>query len=151
MIDTVFYRKMTVADVDGVLKIEEEAFSLPWTRDAFVQEMTTNLHAYYIVAEDHQRQIVGFCGMWMIIDESHITNVAVAEQVKGQGIGEGLMREAIRVAREHEVVLMSLEVRVSNTIAQNLYRKLDFQNGGIRKGYYTDNQENALVMWVEFK
>lgn len=151
MIDTVFYRKMTVADVDGVLKVEEEAFSLPWTRDAFVQEMTTNLHAYYIVAENDQGQIVGFCGMWMIIDESHITNVAVAEQVKGQGIGEGLMREAIRVAREHEVVLMSLEVRVSNTIAQNLYRKLDFQNGGIRKGYYTDNQENALVMWVEFK
>jgi ribosomal-protein-alanine N-acetyltransferase len=151
MIDTVFYRKMTVADIDGVLKIEEEAFSLPWTRDAFVQEMTTNLHAYYIVAENDQGQIVGFCGMWMIIDESHITNVAVAEHVKGQGIGEGLMREAIRVAREHEVVLMSLEVRVSNTIAQNLYRKLDFQNGGIRKGYYTDNQENALVMWVEFK
>lgn len=151
MIDTVLYRKMTVADIDGVLKIEEEAFSLPWTRDAFVQEMTTNLHAYYIVAENDQRQIVGFCGMWMIIDESHITNVAVAEQVKGQGIGEGLMREAIRVAREHEVVLMSLEVRVSNTIAQNLYRKLDFKNGGIRKGYYTDNQENALVMWVEFK
>ncbi len=151
MIDTVFYRKMTVADVDSVLKIEEEAFSLPWTRDSFVQEMTTNLHAYYIVAENDHGQIVGFCGMWMIIDESHITNVAVAEQVKGQGIGEGLMREAIRVAREHEVVLMSLEVRVSNTIAQNLYRKLDFQNGGIRKGYYTDNQENALVMWVEFK
>jgi [ribosomal protein S18]-alanine N-acetyltransferase len=151
MIDTVFYRKMTVADIDGVLKIEEEAFSLPWTRDAFVQEMTTNLHAYYLVAENDHGQIVGFCGMWMIIDESHITNVAVAEQVKGQGIGEGLMREAIRVAREHEVVLMSLEVRVSNTIAQNLYRKLDFQNGGIRKGYYSDNQENALVMWVEFK
>lgn len=151
MIDTVFYRRMTVADIDGVLKIEEEAFSLPWTRDAFVQEMTNNLHAYYIVAENDQGQIVGFCGMWMIIDESHITNVAVAEQVKGQGIGEGLMREAIRVAREHEVVLMSLEVRVSNTIAQNLYRKLDFQNGGIRKGYYSDNQENALVMWVEFK
>ncbi len=113
--------------------------------------MTTNLHAYYIVAENELGQIVGFCGMWMIIDESHITNVAVAEQAKGQGIGEGLMREAIRDAREHEVVLMSLEVRVSNMIAQNLYRKLDFQNGGIRKGYYTDNQENALVMWVKFK
>jgi ribosomal-protein-alanine N-acetyltransferase len=151
MIDTVFYRKMTVADIDSVLKIEEEAFSLPWTRDAFVQEMTTNLHAYYVVAENDVGQIIGFCGMWMVVDESHITNVAVAEEFKGQGIGEGLMREAIRVAKEHEIVLMTLEARVSNTIAQNLYRKLDFQNGGIRKGYYTDNQENALVMWVEFK
>jgi ribosomal-protein-alanine N-acetyltransferase len=151
MSESVSYRKMTVADIDGVLKIEQEAFSLPWTRDAFVQEMTTNLHAYYLVAEDQSQQIVGFCGMWLVMDESHITNVAVTEQVKGQGIGEGLMREAIRVAKEHGAVLMTLEVRVSNTIAQNLYRKLDFQNGGIRKGYYSDNLEDALVMWVEFK
>ena len=151
MSESVSYRKMTVADIDGVLKIEQEAFSLPWTRDAFVQEMTTNLHAYYLVAEDQSQQIVGFCGMWLVMDESHITNVAVTEQVKGQGIGEGLMREAIRVAKENGAVLMTLEVRVSNTIAQNLYRKLDFQNGGIRKGYYSDNLEDALVMWVEFK
>ncbi|WP_075620368.1 ribosomal protein S18-alanine N-acetyltransferase [Paenisporosarcina indica] len=151
MIDTITYRKMTVDDIDGVLKIEEEAFSLPWTKDAFMQEMTTNLHAYYVVAENDAHQIVGFCGMWLVIDESHITNVAVTEYVKGQGIGEGLMREAIRVAKEHGVVLMTLEVRVSNKIAQNLYRKLDFQNGGIRKGYYSDNLEDALVMWVEFK
>ncbi|EPD50149.1 ribosomal protein S18-alanine N-acetyltransferase [Paenisporosarcina sp. FSL H8-0542] len=151
MSESVSYRKMTFDDIDGVLRIEHEAFSQPWTRDAFVQEMTTNLHAYYLIAEDEDQQIVGFCGMWLVMDESHITNVAVTEHVKGQGIGEGLMREAIRVAKEHGVVLMTLEVRVSNTIAQNLYRKLDFQNGGIRKGYYSDNHEDALVMWVEFK
>lgn len=151
MNDMITYRKMTEADIDGVLKIEQEAFSLPWTRDAFVQEMTTNLHAYYVVAENSEGKIVGFCGMWIVVDESHITNVAVTEQLKGQGIGEGLMREAIRVSKESGVVLMTLEARVSNTVAQNLYRKLDFQNGGIRKGYYTDNQENALVMWVKFK
>ena len=151
MSNPISYRKMTAADIDGVLKIEQESFSLPWTRDAFVQEMTTNLHANYIVAEDQDQRIVGFCGMWLVMDESHITNVAVTEQVKGQGIGKGLMREAIRVAKEHGAVLMTLEVRVSNTIAQNLYRKLDFQNGGIRKGYYSDNLEDALVMWVEFK
>lgn len=151
MIDTITYRKMTIDDIDGVLKIEEEAFSLPWTKDAFMQEMTTNLHAYYVVAENEAHQIVGFCGMWIVMDESHITNVAVTEHVKGQGIGEGLMREAIRVSKEHGVVLMTLEVRVSNTIAQNLYRKLDFQNGGIRKGYYSDNLEDGLVMWVKFK
>lgn len=151
MTNSISYRKMTVEDIDAVLKIEQEAFSLPWTYDAFVQEMTTNLHAYYVVAETNDKQIVGFCGMWLVIDESHITNVAVTEKVKGQGIGEGLMREAIRVSKEHEVVVMTLEVRVNNTIAQNLYRKLDFQNGGIRRGYYTDTNEDALVMWVEFK
>lgn len=151
MNDSITYRKMTVADIDGVLRVEKEAFSLPWTRDAFLQEMTTNLHAYYVVAQNSFEEIVGFCGMWLVMDECHITNVAVTEKSRGNKIGEGLMREAIRVSKEHEVVLMTLEVRVSNTIAQNLYRKLDFKNGGIRKGYYTDNLEDALVMWVKYK
>lgn len=145
------YRKMVEQDIEGVLKIEEESFSLPWTRDSFIHEMTSNLHAYYVVALDSEEEIIGFCGMWLVVDESHITNVAVTEKAKGQGVGEALMREAIRIALENEVVLMTLEVRVSNVIAQNLYRKLGFQNGGIRRNYYTDNQEDALVMWVEFK
>jgi ribosomal-protein-alanine N-acetyltransferase len=144
------YRKMVEDDINGVLKIEEEAFSLPWTRDSFIYEMRNNLHAYYVVALDEE-EIIGYCGMWLVIDESHITNVAVTEKVKGRGIGEALMRESIRIALENEVVLMTLEVRVSNVIAQNLYRKLGFQNGGIRRNYYSDNQEDALVMWVEFK
>ena len=83
-----------------------------------------------------------------MIDAAQITNVAVVESVRGQGIGEGLMREAMRVAKEANMDVMSLEVRVTNTVAQNLYRKLGFKDGGIRKGYYTDNQEDALVMWV---
>ncbi|MFX3673334.1 MAG: ribosomal protein S18-alanine N-acetyltransferase [Paenisporosarcina sp.] len=145
------YRKMVEDDIEGVLKIEEEAFSLPWTRDAFIHEMRDNLHAYYVVALNSEEEIVGYCGMWLVMDESHITNVAVTEKAKGQGIGEALMRESIRIALENEVVLMTLEVRVSNVIAQNLYRKLGFQNGGIRRNYYSDNQEDALVMWVEFK
>lgn len=144
------YRKMVEDDIDGVLKIEEEAFSLPWTRDSFINEMRNNLHAYYVVALNEE-EIIGYCGMWLVMDESHVTNVAVTEKVKGRGIGEALMRESIRIALENEVVLMTLEVRVSNVIAQNLYRKLGFQNGGIRRNYYSDNQEDALVMWVEFK
>lgn len=144
------YRKMVEDDIDGVLRIEEEAFSLPWTRDSFIHEMRNNLHAYYVVALNEE-EIIGYCGMWLVMDESHITNVAVTEKVKGRGIGEALMRESIRIALENKVVLMTLEVRVSNEIAQNLYRKLGFQNGGIRRNYYSDNQEDALVMWVEFK
>lgn len=144
------YRKMTLDDIDQVLKIEEEAFTLPWTREAFEHEMTTNLYSYYIVAETEEKEIVGYCGMWIVLDESHITNVAVSERMRGYKIGEGLMREAFRIVQEQEVVLMTLEVRVSNDIAKNLYYKLGFQDGGIRKNYYTDTQEDALVMWVEF-
>ncbi|MEK3976704.1 MULTISPECIES: ribosomal protein S18-alanine N-acetyltransferase [unclassified Psychrobacillus] len=148
---TITYRKMTIEDIDQVLLIEEEAFTLPWTREAFEHEMSTNLYSYYLVAETEEKDIVGYCGMWIVMDESHITNVAVAERMRGHKIGEGLMREAIRVVKEQKVVLMTLEVRVSNIVAKNLYYKLGFQDGGIRKNYYTDTQEDALVMWVEFK
>lgn len=142
------YRKMTARDVEDVHKIEVEAFPTPWTLDAFHYEMRENQFAYYVVAEDETGEIVGFCGMWIVVDSAQITNVAVLEKCRGLGIGEGLMREAIKAAKEHAVDVLSLEVRVSNVVAQNLYRKLGFQDGGIRKGYYQDNQEDALVMWV---
>lgn len=143
------YRKMTVDDVEAVHAIEVESFPTPWSLDSFHYEMRVNPYANYIVAEDETGAIVGYCGMWIVIDSAQITNVAVTKKARGQGIGEGLMREAMRVAKEQKAEMMSLEVRVSNTVAQNLYRKLGFQEGGIRKGYYTDNHEDALVMWVK--
>ena len=142
------YRKMTIADVEAVYAIEQATFPSPWTLDSFYYEMTENQFSHYLVAEDEQHTIVGFCGMWLVIDAAQITNVAVVDVVRGQGIGEGLMREAMHIAKAANMDVMSLEVRVTNTVAQNLYRKLDFQDGGIRKNYYTDNQEDALVMWV---
>ena len=144
----VHYRKMTIADVESVHEIELATFPTPWTIDPFYYEMTENQFSHYLVAEDETGKIIGFCGVWLVIDAAQITNVAVVESVRGQGIGEGLMREALRVSKEANMDVMSLEVRVTNTVAQNLYRKLGFQDGGIRKGYYTDNQEDALVMWV---
>ncbi|MEG0384653.1 MAG: ribosomal protein S18-alanine N-acetyltransferase [Solibacillus sp.] len=142
------YRKMTITDVEAVHAIEQATFPSPWTMDSFYYEMTENQFAHYLVAEDEQQTIIGFCGMWLVIDAAQITNVAVVDAVRGQGMGEGLMREAIHIAKEANMDVMSLEVRVTNTVAQNLYRKLGFQDGGIRKNYYTDNQEDALVMWV---
>ena len=89
---------------------------------------------------------IAVCGLSLILLKLPMWRLL--KNARGQGIGEGLMREAMRVAKEHNAETMSLEVRVSNIVAQNLYRKLGFQDGGIRKGYYTDNQEDALVMWV---
>ena len=142
------YRKMTIDDVKAVHAIELATFPTPWTLDSFYYEMTENQYAHYLIAEDEAGDIIGFCGIWLVIDAAQITNVAVVESVRGQGIGEALMREAMRIAKEATMDVMSLEVRVTNTVAQNLYRKLGFQDGGIRKGYYTDNREDALVMWV---
>ena len=141
------YRKMTPDDVEAVHDIELATFPTPWTLDSFHYEMRENQYAHYIVAED-ETGIVGFCGMWLVIDAAQITNVAVVERMRGQKIGEALMQEAMRIAREAGMDVMSLEVRVTNEVAQNLYRKLGFQDGGIRKSYYTDNGEDALVMWV---
>lgn len=143
-----YYREMVQEDIPAVVEIEVEAFPTPWTKEIFEHEMNGNNYAYYIVAEvDHT--VIGHCGMWIVLDECHITNVAVREHMRGNGIGEGLMREAIRFCEELDVRLMTLEVRVSNVTAQNLYRKLGFQDGGIRKKYYTDDNEDGLVMWVE--
>ena len=140
-------RQMTLEDVDGVYHVETEAFNNPWTREAFVNEMKNNHFATYFVAED-DGYIVGYCGMWLIIDEAHITNIAVLPNYRGYKIGETLLRKAMSYARLFHAIRMSLEVRVSNEIAQNLYRKLGFKNGGIRKSYYSDNLEDAIVMWV---
>ena len=142
------YRKMTLDDVQAVYKIELATFPTPWTLDSFYYEMNENQYAHYLVAESETGEIIGFCGIWLVIDAAQITNVAVVQSARGQGIGEALMRDAIRVAKEAKMDVMSLEVRVTNTVAQNLYRKLGFQDGGLRKDYYTDNQEDALVMWV---
>ncbi|GGE55909.1 ribosomal-protein-alanine acetyltransferase [Pullulanibacillus camelliae] len=140
-------RQMTLDDVDGVVYVEERSFSHPWTREAFENEMRTNQFATYFVAED-DGFIIGYCGQWLILDESHVTNIAVLPNYRGYKIGETLLKKAILYAKLGRAKRMSLEVRVSNEVAQNLYRKLGFQNGGIRKNYYTDNHEDALVMWV---
>lgn len=147
MATNVRYRKMTPTDVKAVHAIEVAVFAAPWTEESFHYEMNENQYASYVVAE-LDNEIIGFCGMWMVFGDVQITNVAVLEKARGLGIGEGLMQTAMATAKAHAMENMSLEVRVSNHVAQGLYRKLGFQDGGIRKGYYTDNQEDALVMWV---
>lgn len=140
-------RVMTLEDVDQVEKVEQVCFPTPWSREAFVNEVKHNQFATYFVAVD-QDQVIGYIGCWVVIDEANITNVAVLPEYRGQKVGEALLRTAMELARLKQAVRMSLEVRVSNFVAQNLYTKLGFKKGGIRKSYYTDNNEDAYVMWV---
>ncbi len=140
-------RFMTVEDLEAVMNIENQSFSIPWSRDAFLNEIEHNHLSTYLVAEDEE-QVVGYCGVWLVVDEAHITNVAVLPDYRGRGLGEGLMRKIMGISSEFGARTMTLEVRVSNAAAQHVYRKLGFQDGGIRKRYYSDNQEDALVMWV---
>jgi [ribosomal protein S18]-alanine N-acetyltransferase len=96
-----------------------------------------------------QEFITGFVGMWMMVDEIHIINLAVRESQRGKGIGEILLISSIEMAAQLRAALVTLEVRASNTVAQNLYTKYGFQQMGIRKGYYTDNKEDAWIMTTD--
>lgn len=140
-------RYMVQEDIDDVLIVENNSFATPWSRTAFVNEIVNNKFAHYLVLE-HKDEIIGYCGLWVIVDEAHITNIAIHPNFRGLKLGEQLLIHAIEVARTLGAIKMTLEVRVSNHIAQSLYGKLGFEPGGIRKNYYTDNQEDALVMWV---
>lgn len=142
------FRRMTIDDISGVLAVEHASFTLPWTQDAFRNEMTNNLFAKYIVMTAGER-IIGYAGMWTVLDEAHITNIAVHPEYRGQRLGEMLLQELVQLAHSFEMLRMTLEVRVSNHVAQRLYAKFGFTSQGVRKGYYSDNQEDALIMWSD--
>ena len=147
MVDSYVFRYMRDEDIDQVLEVEHASFTTPWSREAFYNEIHKNKFAVYIVLEDDNK-IIGYCGTWVVIDEAHVTNVAILPGYRGKKLGEALMNKLMSVSREMGARTMTLEVRVTNHVAQSLYRKLGFQNGGIRKNYYSDNQEDALIMWV---
>jgi len=147
MVDSYVFRYMKEEDIDQILEVEHASFATPWSREAFYNEIYNNKFAVYIVLEEDQK-IIGYVGAWVVIDEAHVTNVAILPEYRGRKLGEALLRKMMNVAKDMGARSMTLEVRVTNHVAQSLYRKLGFQNGGIRKNYYSDNQEDALVMWV---
>ena len=136
--------------LDRVAGLEKLCFSLPWSKEMFADELRSNI-AHYLVAIDDKENIVGYVGMWKILDEGHITNVAVSPNYRRQGIGEKLICELINNAKRLDLVMLTLEVRKSNIAAQNLYSKYAFKEVGIRKRYYSDTNEDALIMTLELK
>lgn len=139
-------RKMTIEDIDQVLEIEKSSFTTPWSRDAFVVEVTENMLAKYIVA-DYGGMVVGYGGIWLIIDEGHVTNIAVLKEYRGIGIGKEILKGLIDICNERNINAMTLEVRRSNEIAKSLYRQYGFKEYGIRPNYYADDNEDAIIMW----
>jgi len=146
--DRLVFRLMKVEDIPSIMVIEREAFTMPWTEEAFRNELTHNHFAKYMVME-LQGQIIGYAGLWAIVDEAHVTNIALLEAYRGRKWGERLLGELMKTASYLGMKSITLEVRVSNQIAQNLYRKKGFRSAGTRKGYYSDNREDALIMWAD--
>lgn len=143
----VVFRLMNKDDVDEVLVVENNSFTTPWSKQAFLDEMENQL-AYYMVALI-ENKIVAYVGTWVIFDEAHITNVAVLPEFRKQTIGKQLMQQIICFVKEKGVKSMTLEVRASNVSALGLYHKLNFVEAGIRKNYYQSPLEDAMIMWLK--
>nr|WP_315020261.1 ribosomal protein S18-alanine N-acetyltransferase [uncultured Aminipila sp.] len=133
-------------DIKPMADLDRICFAEPWSEEAFKSDIMENDRAFYIVAEIDGR-LAGYAGLWVIVDEGHITNVAVAPENRRKGIGRAIVATLIEVAEENGLNSFTLEVRESNLAAQALYREFKFKPAGIRKGYYLDNGENAIIMW----
>ena len=135
-------------DIDEVDIVAQQAYGTHhWSKDAFYSELQNKL-AKYFVAKINDK-VVGFAGFWSIIDEAHITTIAVSPEFKRRHIGETLLKSILDECYEQKVKYLTLEVRESNIPAISMYEKYGFQSFGVRKGYYQDNNENALIMWTE--
>ena len=140
---------MTEEHIEQVLQVEEACFSIPWTREDFQREMKENKMAIYRIAVLDDK-IVGYAGMWHVVTEGHITNVAVLEQYRRRGVAKALMEEIINIAQQKQMIGITLEVRISNIAAQKLYTKYGFRPEGFRKNYYQDTKEDAVIMCKYF-
>ncbi len=145
-------RSMRLSDIETVMSIELNAFPVPWHESAYKYEVAENRLANYQVLTvqlaDLPAKVVGYAGYWMLVDEAHISTLAVNSQWLGRGLGELLLINLIRLAYKASARIASLEVRTSNTIAQALYKKYRFEVVGNRRRYY-QGKEDALIMTVE--
>ncbi|KYH32426.1 protease synthase and sporulation negative regulatory protein PAI 1 [Clostridium tepidiprofundi DSM 19306] len=130
--------------INDVYEINRLSLKSAWSLDSIEKELH-NLFAKYVLIK-HKNKIIGFAGIWIIVDEGHITNIAVHPEFRGIGLGNILMDELIKLCLRNNINAITLEVRKSNIVAQNLYKKFGFVEEGIRKKYYQDN-EDAIIMW----
>ncbi len=139
---------MRTDDISQVIEIERQSFPSPWSRLAYLSEISENDKAVYIVAKRGER-VIGYTGMWLVFDEAHITTLAVDPGERRKGVGRMLLRKLTEIAKSRGISRMTLEVRKSNHQAYLLYRSEGFVPVGIRPGYYRDNNEDAIIMWKD--
>ncbi len=145
---------MTLADIDAVQEVERASFTAPWPPNAFKHELTQNRHARYVVAWRGGR-VVGYAGLWNAVGEAHITTFAVHTDARREHVCERLLLRLFEIAGElakgmaEGRMALTLEVRASNLPAQKLYEKFGFRRAGVRRRYYSDNNEDAIIMWTD--
>lgn len=140
----------TIEHLDDVVATENLSFSIPWSRESFINEITNNPLARYVVSICNDSAI-GYGGMWLVAGEGHITNIAVHPEFRGMGAAESILNGLLEICNKESISDITLEVRESNTAALNLYSKFGFIKEGVRPGYYEDNKEDAIIMWLHKK
>ena len=138
-----------LSDLDAVLEIERASFVNPWTREMYLAELENRGVSYCYVIRDISQQVIGFCSFWRVLDELHINNVAIAPAHRGVGAGTALLSAVLREGARLGAQRASLEVRRSNDAARRLYERLGFSVAGVRRAYYSNPVEDALVLWRE--
>ena len=138
-------RYMKKEDIDGVLTVEKESFSTPWTEKLFYDEVENPRTVYFVAVTDNG-EIVGYGGMWHVVDEGQITNIAVKKNCRGEGVGSKLLESLIKWAKNNEILVIQLELREGNAAAFGLYKKYGFSVVGKRKDYYKNPTEDAILM-----
>lgn len=136
-------------DLDAVLAIETESFTSPWTREMYVAELRNVGVSFCYVARDDAGQVAGFCSFWRVLDELHINNLAVSARYRRRGIATKLLTHVLHEGAQLGAHRATLEVRRSNEVARQLYERLGFATAGVRRAYYTNPVEDALVLWRE--
>jgi len=133
-------------DLEQVYEIEVDSFSIPWTKEDLHKDVCMNNLSIYLVAVSEDK-IIGYAGMWHVVNEGHITNIAVSKPYRKVGVGQLLIEGLEHIARQRDMIGITLEVRMNNMPAQRLYMKNGYKVEGIRKNYYADTKEDALIMW----
>jgi ribosomal-protein-alanine N-acetyltransferase len=134
-------------DLDGVLDVEAESFTNPWTREMYAWELQNRSVCHIYIVRTSECRVAGFCAFWLVFDEIHINNVAMRPQFRGMGMGTALLTHALAAARQLGAKRATLEVRASNDAARRLYERLGFYVAATRRSYYTNPVEDALILW----
>ena len=141
--------QLALYHLDDIMEIEEGCYGAHhWSRDSFAGEIN-NACARYIVAVNDNNKTVGYMGVWKIFDEAHVTNLAVHPDYQGKGIAHLLILSSLDCCYKEKIKFVTLEVRKSNERAKKLYESFGFKSLGLRKKYYQDNGEDAIIMWTE--
>ena len=138
------FREMLTEDLDQVMEIETDLLAMPWTKEGMFTFLTREDTMFFVVEE--KNRILGYCSMQTVLDEGDILNVAVCRDRQKEGIGYFLVNSMLMLAEAQGIHLVHLEVREGNGSARRLYQRLGFLEDGLRKNYYTDPQENAVLM-----